>query len=117
MNSERSKNLDPHEMADDGDIDFVCSVCGYGWMLYARPRYCLLCTHYALSETMSEAPEAPRKQRGVKRIRTDITDDKEHAKRYIEFNENKRAIDKKIIGSDLSIEEYDAFIKSWVNIQ
>ena len=108
-------------MADDGDIDFVCSVCGYGWMLYARPRYCLLCTHYALSETLPDPPSAPRKQRGVKRIRTDITDDKERVKRYIEFTETKRAIDEKkdIVddGSGLSVCEYDALIKSWVNIQ
>ena len=105
-------------MADDGDIDFVCSVCGDGWMLYARPRYCLFCTHYAVSETMSEAPEAPRKQRGVKRIRIDHdTDNKEHVKRYIEFTETKRAIDKKIDivddGSGLSAWEYEALIKSW----
>ena len=105
-------------MADDGDIDFVCSVCGYGWMLYARPRYCLLCTHYALSETLPDPPSAPQKQRGIKRIRIDHGQDEvERIKRQIEFTEIKRAIDKKIIGSDLSDDEYDALIKSWVNIQ
>jgi len=101
-------------MADDGDIDFVCSVCGYGWMLYARPRYCLLCTHYAISETLPEPPSAPKKQRGVKRRKVNNDqDNKEHVKRYIEFNETKRILDKKIIGSDLSDDEYRAFVTSW----
>jgi len=114
----------------DGDIDFVCSVCGDVGLLYARPRYCLLCTHYAVSETLAEQPETPeefgepeytqRKQRGVKRIRCDNGDDEvARVKRQIEFNETKRILDKKInIGGDgLSACEYDALIRSWVNIQ
>ena len=105
------------------EIDYVCSECGGFDFLYARPRWCPFCVvriDSAISEPLPEASEAPRKQRGVKRIRIDHgQDDKERVKRYIEFNETKRILDKKInIGGDgLSACEYDALIKSWVNIQ
>ena len=93
-------------MSDDGDIDFVCSVCGDGGLLFSRPRYCLLCTHYAVSETLAE----PRKSKGVKRGR-DPTDENNVKRR--EFNQKKRLIDEKISSTDISDIEYEAFIKSW----
>ena len=87
----------------DEDIDFVCSVCGFGGLLYARPRYCLLCTHYAVSETLAEPEYTQRKSKGIKRIRCDHVQD-EHVKQR-EFNQKKRLIDDEA--------EYEAFVKSW----
>jgi hypothetical protein len=102
------------------EIDYVCSECGGFDFLYARPRWCPFCVvrvDSAISDIRE--PEAPRKH-GVKRIRIDHGQDEiERVKRQIEFNETKRILDKKInIGGDgLSACEYDALIKSWVNIQ
>jgi len=114
------------------DIDYICSDCGGFDFLYARPRWCPYCA------VRVDAPiaDSTSSARGVKRKRNVIDNGKEN-KRYIEFNENKRILDKKInIGGDglslhsrtsssvwgsegvyPSLDEYDALIKSWVNIQ
>ena len=99
------------------EIDWICGDCGGFDFLYSRARWCPFCVvrvDSAISETLPEPPSAPRKQRGIKRIRIDAGQDEiERIRRQIEFNEIKREIDKKIIGSDLSADEYRAFVTSW----
>ena len=99
------------------EIDWICSDCGGFDFLYARPRWCPFCAvrvDSAINEPLQEPPSAPKKQRGIKRIRIDRGQDEiERIRRQIEFNEIKREIDKKIIGSDLSADEYRAFVTSW----
>jgi len=93
------------------DIDYICSTCGGFDFIYSRPRWCPFCA------VRVDAPLFETQGRGVKRKRVVVNEGKEN-KRYIEFNETKRKLDKKIIANnDLSVEEYDALIKSWVNIQ
>ena len=102
------------------DIDYLCTACGGFGFLYSRPRWCPFCAIRIDGNTTEQLPEEPRKQRGVKRVRVDHEqDDKDRTKRHLEFNKSKRELDKKIMTqvSDLSMSEYDALIRSWVNIQ